>query len=396
MSQYTVQSQSLTSVANAIRTKTGSNVTLEFPNGFVTAIGSISGGGSSGTYQVKTGITPTESSQTITPDSGYDALSSVQINAISSSYVGSGVTTRSSSDLSSSGATVNVPVGYYAEVASKSVASGTEGTPVATKGTVSNHTISVTPSVTNTAGYISGGTRAGTAVSVTASELASGNKAITSNGTGIDVVGYSTVSVDVDDISVSDVSNATGTTAAITGTISNPSATSHSIYLEFSDNTNATIPVYYNDSLIGTMITAYTPTTYNSKTVTLAQLDNVTWYARSTGTYETVFNGITSVNQDANGDYPYLWISDLSSVTIADGSVWRITYENVEYVCTAVYNSDANGGIIGNLKWVGRQDDGTSIPFCFMWSQYGAWTGGINLPNQNSTVSLKIERQVSS
>ena len=34
-------------------------------------------------------------------------------------------------------------------------------------------------------------------MTVTASELASGNKAITQNGTGIDVVGYSTVSVDV-------------------------------------------------------------------------------------------------------------------------------------------------------------------------------------------------------
>ena len=75
--------------------------------------------------------------------------------------------------------------------------SGTEGTPTATKGTVSNHSISVTPSVTNTAGYITGSTKTGTAVTVSASELASGNKAITQNGTNIDVVGYSTVSVDV-------------------------------------------------------------------------------------------------------------------------------------------------------------------------------------------------------
>lgn len=74
---------------------------------------------------------------------------------------------------------------------------GTEGTPVATKGTVSNHSISVTPSVTNTGGVIEGGTHTGTAVTVTASELASGNKEITANGTNIDVVGYSTVSVNV-------------------------------------------------------------------------------------------------------------------------------------------------------------------------------------------------------
>lgn len=106
-------------------------------------------------------------------------------------------TARTSSDLTVSGATVTAPAGLYAAAASATIPSGTEGTPTAVKGTVSNHQVSVTPSVTNTAGYISGGTKTGTAVTVTASELASGNKAITDNGTGIDVVGYSTVSVDV-------------------------------------------------------------------------------------------------------------------------------------------------------------------------------------------------------
>ena len=104
------------------------------------------------TLQTKTNISPTESSQTITADAGYDGLDSVQINAIPSSYVGSGVTQRSSSDLSASGATVTAPAGYYASAATKSVASGTAGTPTATKGTVSNHSVPVTPSVTNTTG----------------------------------------------------------------------------------------------------------------------------------------------------------------------------------------------------------------------------------------------------
>lgn len=133
--------------------------------------------------QAKTGITPTESSQTITADSGYDGLSSVQINAIPSNYVGSNIPSRSSSDLTVSGATVTAPSGYYASNASKVVASGTAGTPTATKGTVSNHSVSVTPSVTNTTGYIAGSTKTGVAVTVTASELVSGSETKAANGT---------------------------------------------------------------------------------------------------------------------------------------------------------------------------------------------------------------------
>ena len=75
--------------------------------------------------------------------------------------------------------------------------SGTAGTPTATKGTVNNHAITVTPSVTNTAGYISGGTKTGTGVIVAASELVSGTLSITSNGTGVDVTNYQKVDVNV-------------------------------------------------------------------------------------------------------------------------------------------------------------------------------------------------------
>lgn len=114
-------------------------------------------------------------------------------NTITRTYMSA----KGNSDMTVSGATVTASAGWYPYSASKSVASGTAGTPTATKGTVSNHSVSVTPSVTNTTGYITGSTKTGTAVTVTASELASGNKSITSNGTNIDVVGYSTVDVNV-------------------------------------------------------------------------------------------------------------------------------------------------------------------------------------------------------
>lgn len=158
-------------------------------------------GGGQPTLQTKTATyTPTESQQTatITADTGYDGLSEVDItvNAVSSTYVGTGITRRSSTDLTASGATVTVPSGYYASQASKAVASGTAGTPTATKGSVSNHSVTVTPSVTNTSGYITGSTKTGTAVTVTASELTSGSETKTANGS-YDVTNLKTLVVAV-------------------------------------------------------------------------------------------------------------------------------------------------------------------------------------------------------
>lgn len=140
-------------------------------------------------------VTPTESQQSVTYDDGYTGLGTVTVGAISSTYVGSGITQRSSTDLTASGATITVPAGYYSTQASKAVASGSAGTPTATKGTVSNNSISVTPSVTNTTGYITGSTKTGTAVTVSASELVSGKKEITANGDNIDVTNYAQVKV---------------------------------------------------------------------------------------------------------------------------------------------------------------------------------------------------------
>lgn len=82
------------------------------------------------------------------------------------------------------------------DVTINAIPTGTAGTPTATKGAVSNHSVTVTPSVTNTTGYITGSTITGTGVSVSASELVSGTLSVTNNGTA-DVTNYANIDVNV-------------------------------------------------------------------------------------------------------------------------------------------------------------------------------------------------------
>lgn len=170
----------LTAVADAIRAKGGTTDPLSFPDGMTEAISNISAG-----------IVPSGTID-ITTNGTHDVASKATANV----QVPTG-TVRTSSDVTVSGRTVTVPAGLYGSQVQKSVAQGTAGTPTASKGNVSNHAISVTPSVTNSTGYITGGTKSGSPVTVSASELVSGTRSITSNGTGIDVTNYKYVDVAV-------------------------------------------------------------------------------------------------------------------------------------------------------------------------------------------------------
>ena len=352
------------------------------------------------------------------------------------------------SDLVVSGATVNVPAGVFLYDAAATVASGTAGTPVATKGSVSNHSVSITPSVTNTTGYITGGTQTGAAVTVSASELVSGSETKTQNGT-YDVTNLAQLVVNVpNNIVVADVANTTGTTAVITGdqadlitktitlngtysatddnadgysavtvnvqngaSTSNvqnnygtevvvtsapgvgPSATQHTIYFEFTDETNETVYAYYDDTFVGDAITATTPATKGQKTVTLAQLDGVTWYSYSPSqeTWETLFNDNAAPNADS--PYNYLWISSLSDLYPVVGEVYRVTVNGTEYRCTAYLHTSLNYVCFGNPKYSGGTDDGSDAPFNFYNAGWGALVGDTELAAATN-YAIKIERLV--
>ena len=68
------------------------------------------------------------------------------------------IPTKTSSNLTANGATVSVPSGYYASTASKSVSTATQATPSIT---VSSSGL-ITASATQSAGYVSAGTKSGT------------------------------------------------------------------------------------------------------------------------------------------------------------------------------------------------------------------------------------------
>lgn len=128
-------------------------------------------------------VEPSQSAQTVVPDAGYDAIETVTVGAIPEQYIDTSdatatassilsgdtayangekitgtIETKTSSDLTASGATVSVPAGYYSAQASKSVATATQATPTVSIDSAGK----ITATSTQAAGYVSAGTKTGT------------------------------------------------------------------------------------------------------------------------------------------------------------------------------------------------------------------------------------------
>lgn len=92
------------------------------------------------------------------PATASDALSGKEFIDADGNKVTGTIVTKTSSDLTASGATVTVPAGYYASQATKSVSTATQATPSIS---VSSAGL-ITASATQTAGYVSAGTKSAT------------------------------------------------------------------------------------------------------------------------------------------------------------------------------------------------------------------------------------------
>ena len=130
----------------------------------------VSGGGGASLYAA-TLSNHSEQDTVYLPDSGYDGFSSVVVEGVPSTFIGSNIPRRTSSDVSIDGSDITVASGYYSSAVGKIVPVGKATTPATTINTtptisvnsstgVINVSVSGTSNITPTvtAGYVTGGT----------------------------------------------------------------------------------------------------------------------------------------------------------------------------------------------------------------------------------------------
>ena len=107
----------------------------------------------------------------------------------------------------------------------------------------------------------------------------------------------------------------------------------------------------------------------------------------STETWETVFDDdVVASNKEIS-------IPSLVELYFHVGETWRVTFDDVEYICEAAWYEDAEVVYIGNINLASGVDDGDGMPFGFYnlgWA--GALTGDAR---ENGTHSLKLEKLTS-
>ena len=416
MSNVLIDRQKIDILANAISDKSGVPVTMTLDE-MVEAVDGIETGGGEPNLQSKTYTVSAAGTETIEADSGYDGLSEVEVTVpladpfigaskgyitdggirkwrvtpyvdiefdADSGYIARGtyngnnstynaIPTGTSVTPSTSAQTIG-GANYMMEgaVTVAAMPTGTVGTPTATKGTVSNHQVSVTPSVTNTTGYISGGTKNGTAVTVSASELVSGTYTVDSSGTK-DVTNYASASVPA---------GTAGTPSASKGAVSNhsvsvtPSVTNQTGWITGSTKTGTAVTVSASELVSGSetktsngtydvtnlaslVVNVSGGTSKNVQVVqgttrtnasTLTAIGSALTVSK-TGTYDVYWSGMRS-----NTSSSYTWATQLYVGGSAYGS------ENTTWTNNVQNNHLSNVSLTANqqIRVYGRNTRGTS------------------------------------
>lgn len=213
---------------------------------------------------------------------------------------------------------------------------------------------------TKTTGTASGGGSSATLIT----------KTIDTNGTysaqDDSADGYSSVTVNVPSSGITptgsinittngthDVTNyASAVVAVPTSGGGGSSATQHTISLTLWDDTTATIPVYYDDSLLNTIITSFKPTMYNNKQVAQASLDNVIWFNPSARIpLNTQLIDFTKVKEhygidDTGEEEEYEWSSATDYIRIDP----NMTFSIINYRWFGLYFYDTNKTFINSMQ----------------------------------------------
>ena len=277
-------------------------------------------------------VTPSETAQTLETE-GLRMTDNVTVEGIPDTYVGSGVPVQGMADLTVEGAMVWTPAGYYPGRVGKTVAVARD-LPNPTITVDSDGLITATETISSGAYYDAGRTSSRTkqlsrqaGKTVTPSDVEQTAVEAGKFTTGPVLVGPIPSNYVI--VTITDEANATGTTCVITTSGSTPEPA-------------------------------------------------------PSGNWETVFEN-DSVGVGSNGDSTgYVYLPDLSSVSIADESEWRITIDGHTYVGTAAYVSQV--GTYG--VWYKDANDTDTVLF---YNPGYAWIGYM-LYQDSGSISLKIEQ----
>ena len=208
---------------------------------------------------------------------------------------------------------------------SVTVPAGTEGTPTTAKGRVSNHSVQVLSSVTNTAGYISGGTHTDVSgVFVSASELVSGTKTIDAAGT-TDVTNYAAVSVP---------EGVEGTPTNVVSPVNNhsvivsPRVTNTEGYIPGTQKVGNNTTIYASDLVSGT------------KTITGSGTTDVTNYAEASVAAGSASTPATSVTANP-------------SISVSSGGLITASVSASQSVTPSVSAGWVSSGTAGTVSVIG-------------------------------------------